>query len=63
MTDNHFDIPTLWALVFMAWLGIMSLIAIVGGNRAKHRRAERARTGKLPLRDRLQSEVDRIEGR
>lgn len=63
MTDNQFDIPTLWALVFFGWLGLMSLIAIVGGNRAKHRRAERARTGKQAWRDRLQDEVNRIEGR
>jgi len=62
MTDNQFDIPTLWALAFFAWLGIMSLIAIVGGNRAKHRRAERARTGRRTFREKLQSEVDRVQG-
>jgi hypothetical protein len=41
----------------------MSLIAIVGGNRAKHRRAERARTGRRTFREKLQSEVDRVQGR
>ena len=62
MTDNHWNIETVWMLAFFGWLGLMSLIAIVGGNRAKHRRAEKARTGRRSLREKLQSEVDRVQG-
>lgn len=53
MQPDPSPISAIWMLFFLGFLGVMSVIAIYGGNRAKHRRAERARTGRVDLRDRV----------
>lgn len=51
---------TLWMLAFFGFLAVMSAVAILGGNRAKHRRAERARIGRIGLHDRQMSALERV---